>query len=149
LTQQTKDALEGIVKPVADEMGFEDGSYLYKILSDTGSACDHYAHFKPLFRSVARVSLSRARIWLNDLNAIFQREAEKQSKESNFQAQSSRALEMLAKANSILADKRIETLTRDEQKAMSGAFREASQAAEMASILVEDSMKREAEMALQ
>jgi hypothetical protein len=146
LTRQTKEALEGIVKQVAEEMGFEDGSYLYKILADNGSASDSYAHFKILFRSVTRVSLSRARIWLDDLNAIFNRETEKQSKESNFQVQSSRALEMLAKANSILADKRIETLTRDEQKAISQAFREASQAAEMAGVLVEDSLKTEEEL---
>lgn len=74
-TEQTKQALDKIVKQVASEMDVSD-DYLYAILA--GFKADYYAHFRAMFRAVARVDPHRSAIWLSDLAATQKHEESKQ-----------------------------------------------------------------------
>lgn len=67
-TEQTRDALDKIVGEVSYRLNKSD-KYLYAILAGTES--DPFAYFRPLFKAVCRVMLVRAKIWLDDLNAIY------------------------------------------------------------------------------
>lgn len=74
-TELTKRALDKIVKQVAAEMDVSD-DYLYAILA--GYKSDSYAHFRPLFRALCRIYLTRAALYLDDLRAIYRTEEARQ-----------------------------------------------------------------------
>jgi hypothetical protein len=66
-SEQTRQALCGIVKAVAEKMNFRR-DYLDAILN--GYKTDPYSPFRALFVATAKVSPARAWMWLNDLNLI-------------------------------------------------------------------------------